>query len=178
MRLNFSWKSNASNIRQPKLSASYKENVAAIFQSKCYFLNLEKLKKLLQFPIFLVITPPSPNHPLPIPGLENFLSPPITAIFKKSHPPLYQGERGFGLPERKPLSFILSNVRLQKHCLHFWITHRFHCKFSKCDRAANFQSISDQMSLEEVIYKIFLKYEILELTQQRQVFSNHSFSYS
>ena len=31
--LNFSWKSKALNLRQPKLSASYKESVAAIFQS-------------------------------------------------------------------------------------------------------------------------------------------------
>ena len=33
LRLNFSWKSKALNLRQPKLSASYKESVAAIFQS-------------------------------------------------------------------------------------------------------------------------------------------------
>ena len=33
LRLNFSWKSKALNLRQPKLSASYKESVTAIFQS-------------------------------------------------------------------------------------------------------------------------------------------------
>ena len=33
LRLNFSRKSKALNLRQPKLSACYKENVAAIFQS-------------------------------------------------------------------------------------------------------------------------------------------------
>ena len=31
--MNFSWKSKASKLRQSKLSASYKESVAAIFQS-------------------------------------------------------------------------------------------------------------------------------------------------
>ena len=33
LRLNFSLKSKASNLRQSKLSASYKESVAVIFQS-------------------------------------------------------------------------------------------------------------------------------------------------
>ena len=33
LEVNFSWKSNALNLRQPKLSASYKEIVDAIFQS-------------------------------------------------------------------------------------------------------------------------------------------------
>ena len=32
LRLKFSRKLKTSNLRQPKLSASYKENVAAIFQ--------------------------------------------------------------------------------------------------------------------------------------------------
>ena len=33
LRLNLSWKSKASNLMQPKFSASYKESVAAILQS-------------------------------------------------------------------------------------------------------------------------------------------------
>ena len=33
LKLDISWKSKVSNLRQPKLSAPYKESVAAIFQS-------------------------------------------------------------------------------------------------------------------------------------------------
>ena len=40
--MNFNRKSKVSNLRQPNLSASYKESVAAVFQ--CYF-NLGKLKR-------------------------------------------------------------------------------------------------------------------------------------
>ena len=47
LRMNFSWKSKASNLRQPKLSDSYKENVATIFQSmNVVFLTWVKLWKL------------------------------------------------------------------------------------------------------------------------------------
>ena len=43
LRLNFSCKSKASNLLQPKLSASYKESVAAIIQSvNVTFLTLEE----------------------------------------------------------------------------------------------------------------------------------------
>ena len=47
LRLNFSWKSKASNLRQPKLSASYIENVPAIFLLvNVTFLTWKSLKKL------------------------------------------------------------------------------------------------------------------------------------
>ena len=44
LRLNFSWKSKASNIRQPKLSASQKQSVAANFRS----VNVRKAKETLK----------------------------------------------------------------------------------------------------------------------------------
>ena len=75
LRLTFSWKWKASNLRQSKLSASYKESAAAILQSvNVIFFNLEKLKRLLKFPI------PHYKTNLPIPCF-----PPLLA--KISHPP-------------------------------------------------------------------------------------------
>ena len=44
LRLNFSWKSKALTLRQPKLSAFYNKCSSNFSISECYFLNLKKLK--------------------------------------------------------------------------------------------------------------------------------------
>ena len=86
-----------SNLRQASLIASYTEKCSSnISIRKCYFLDLEKLKRLKEtkFPIYQM------NHPIPgsQPSLAKLFHSPITAIFKKSRfltpPPLYEREGG------------------------------------------------------------------------------------
>ena len=72
-----------SNLRQASLIASYTEKCSSnISIRKCYFLDLEKLKRLKEtkFPIYQM------NHPIPgsQPSLAKLFHSPITAIFKKS----------------------------------------------------------------------------------------------
>ena len=48
LRLHFTWKLKASNLKQPKLSASYKRKCTSNFSiSECYFLNLKKVRHKL-----------------------------------------------------------------------------------------------------------------------------------
>ena len=74
------------NLRQASLIASYTEKCSSnISIRKCYFLDLEKLKRLKEtkFPIYQM------NHPIPgsQPSLAKLFHSPITAIFEIFHPP-------------------------------------------------------------------------------------------
>ena len=95
LRLNFSWKSKALNVREPKLSTSYKKSVAVIFQSmNVIFLTWKSLSdfKSSPSPHYKTNLPPFlASHPI---SSKNFPSP-ITAIFEESHPP--SSWRGFEL---------------------------------------------------------------------------------
>ena len=106
LTMNFSWNSKALNLRQPNLSAPYKESVVAI--SECYFLNLKKLKHRWTLP------PPTPNIKECMCGWGDWLN--FQNFIKKRGSDFFFKNGGVG--KLRELIFILTNLAQWK--VNFW----------------------------------------------------------
>ena len=106
LRLNFISKSKALNLRQPKLSASYKESLVAIFQSQNVILNLQKLKRLQFFhPPITKPTPPFLVFPY---FQQKLIIPPLHPLLENlTTPPFYEGGGGLDCADHRSKESII-----------------------------------------------------------------------